>query len=439
MRRMETLPRRTFIKAAAATALAGSSLAHAAQPEKSPAKASGNPVLRIGLIGCGGRGTGAAVQALRADPNTTLVAMGDLFPDRLEGALANITKEMGEAAKDRIRITPDRKFLGFDAYQKVLAAGVDVVLLTTHPYARPIHLAAAIKADKHVFAEKPLAVDSTGLRAVLAAASEAKQKNLALQVGFCWRYAQAEKETFRRVNAGEIGEVTAVHSNYHTSTLSKYPRKPEWSDTEFQIRNWWHFTWVSGDHLVEQAVHSVDRLKWAMGDKLPLRCTALGGRAARTGPESGNAYDHFTVIYEFEGNRRGILTCRQIDNCTDDNSDYVYGTKGAAHVTGFAKIHKLMDLAGAETWKYTGESTDMYQNEHNQLFASIRSGQPINDGERGGHSTLMAIMGRLAAYTGKTVTWEQALNSKEDLIPANLALGPMPTPEIAIPGKTKLI
>ena len=345
---------------------------------------------------------------------------------------------MGETAKDRVKVTA--KFTGFDAYEKVLASGIDVAILTTHPYARPIHLAAAIKANKHVFAEKPLAVDSTGLRSVLASAAEAKQKNLALMVGFCWRYAEAERETFEHIKAGDIGDIVAVHSNYHTSTLSKFTKKPGWSDTEFQIRNWWHFTWVSGDHIVEQAVHSVDRLKWAMGDKLPVRCTGLGGRAATTGPESGNAYDHFTAIYEFEGGRRGILTCRQIDACSNDNSDYIYGSKGSAQVNGFNGTHWTKDLAGAETWKYQGESKDMYQNEHNQFFASIRSGHPINDGERGAQSTLMAIMGRMAAYTGQTITWEQALNSGEDLMPAKLELGPMSMPpDIAVPGKTKLV
>lgn len=407
-----------------------------APPGKAP---GGSQVLRIGVIGCGGRGTGAAVQALRADPNTVLVAAGDLFPDRLASGLANITKEMGDEGKDRITVTEKSRFTGFDAYQKVLASDIDVVLLTTHPYARPLHLAAAVKANKHVFAEKPLAVDATGLRSVLASAAEAKRKNLALQVGFCWRYANAEKETFRRITDGAVGDVVAVHSDYHTSTLSKYPRKPEWSDMEFQIRNWWHFTWVSGDHIVEQAVHSIDRLRWAFGDRVPLRCTGLGGRAARTGPESGNAYDHFTAIYEFEGGRRGILSCRQIDACSNDNSDYIHGTKGSAQVNGFTGTHSIRDLDGKETWKYTGPSTDMYQNEHDELFASIRKGTPINDAERGAASTLMAIMGRMAAYTGQTVTWDQVMNSKEDLSPPKYELGPLATPLVAVPGKTKLV
>jgi myo-inositol 2-dehydrogenase/D-chiro-inositol 1-dehydrogenase len=186
-------------------------------------------------------------------------------------------------------------------------------------------------------------------------------------------------------------------------------------------------------------VHSVDRLKWAMGDKLPVRCTGLGGRAATTGPESGNAYDHFTAIYEFDGGRRGILTCRQIDACANDNSDYVYGTRGCAHVNGFTKTHSIKNLENQETWKFAGESHDMYQNEHNQFFASIRSGHPINDGQRGAESTLMAIMGRMAAYTGQTVTWEQALNSKENLLPAKLEFGQMSMPPVAVPGKTKLV
>lgn len=432
------LDRRSFIKAAALASSAGllNLPARAAQPASPP---SGTQVLRIGVIGCGGRGTGATVEALRADPNTVLVAAGDLFPDRLASGIANITSEMGDAAPNRIKLSDATKFVGFDAYEKVLACDIDLVILTTHPYARPLHLAAAIKANKHVFAEKPLAVDSTGVRRVLAAAAEAKQKNLALQVGFCWRYASPERATFQRIQGGAIGQVLSVHSDYHTSTLTKHPRKPAWSDTEFQIRNWWHFTWVSGDHIVEQAVHSIDRLRWALGDPTPLRCTGLGARAARTGPESGNAYDHFTAIYEFEGARRGILTCRQIDACSNDNSDYIYASNGSAQVNGFTNTHVLRDLAGNELWKYTGPGNDMYQTEHDELFASIRKGTPINNAEHGATNTLMAIMGRMAAYTGQTVTWEQALNSKEDLLPPKLELGPLDTPPVAIPGKTKLI
>ena len=298
---------------------------------------------------------------------------------------------------------------------------------------------AAIEAGKHVFAEKPLAVDAPGIRSVLASAHLAKQKNLALQVGFCWRYAEAEKATFERINQGAVGDIVTVHSTYHTGTLSARPRQPQWSEMEFQLRNWWHFAWVSGDHIVEQAVHSIDRLAWALGDRLPLRCNALGGRAARTGEESGHAFDHFAVVYEYEGGRRCFHTCRQIDGCPSDNTDYIYGTKGSCTVNGWTPLHTIKDLAGKELWKYEGPKRDMYQNEHDALFASIRAGTPINDCERGANSTLMAIMGRMAAYTGQTITWEQAMNSQEDLSPARYEFSDLPKPPVAVPGKTKFV
>ena len=208
---------------------------------------------------------------------------------------------------------------------------------------------------------------------------------------------------------------------------------------EWQMRNWWHFTWISGDHIVEQACHSIDRLSWAMGDVDPVRCVSIGGRAARQGPESGHVFDHFAVIYEYADGRRGFHTCRQIDRCPSDNTDYIFGTNGRATVNGWTPQHELFDLDGRTKWKYDGPRRDMYQNEHDAMFASIRVGRPINDSEFMMRSTLMAIMGRMAAYTGQTVTWEQALNSKEDLTPANLAFGDMPMPPVAVPGLTKFV
>jgi len=434
------LDRRAFIRSAAAAVAVPSLLAGLAIPNR--AFAAGrvrSDTLKVGLIGCGGRGTGAAVQALRADPGTVLTSMGDLFADRLESSLKGITEELAESAPARVQVAPEHKFVGFDAYQKVIDSGVDVVLLCTVPHFRPIHLKAAIEAGKHVFAEKPLAVDAPGIRSVLASAHLAKQKNLALQVGFCWRYAEAEKATFERINQGAVGDIVTVHSTYHTGTLSARPRQPQWSEMEFQLRNWWHFAWVSGDHIVEQAVHSIDRLAWALGDRLPLRCNALGGRAARTGEESGHAFDHFAVVYEYEGGRRCFHTCRQIDGCPSDNTDYIYGTKGSCTVNGWTPLHTIKDLAGKELWKYEGPKRDMYQNEHDALFASIRAGTPINDCERGANSTLMAIMGRMAAYTGQTITWEQAMNSQEDLSPARYEFSDLPKPPVAVPGKTKFV
>jgi predicted dehydrogenase len=410
---------------------------HASMPMSGPAG-----TLRIGLIGCGGRGTGAAVQALRADANTTLVAMGDVFADRLDTSLAGITEELGDEAEARVDVPAERRFVGFDSYQKVIDAGVDVVLLCGYPAFRPAQLAAAIEAGKHVFAEKPLAVDGPGIRSVLASAKAAKDKNLALLVGFCWRHNPGMRAAYEHLHSGAIGQVTSVQTTYLTSTLSKRPRKPEWSDMEFQMRNWWHFAWISGDHIVEQACHSIDRLSWAMNDVTPARVVCLGGRAARSGPEHGDVFDHFAATFEYADGRRAHHTTRQIDGCPSDNTDYIEGTRGRAIINGWAPTYEFRDHAGGVTWKGTGtpeEAAKMYQFEHDALFRSIREGSPINDGERSANSCLMAIMSRMAAYTGQTISWEQALHSQQDLVPASLAFGPMPAPEVAIPGKTKFI
>jgi myo-inositol 2-dehydrogenase/D-chiro-inositol 1-dehydrogenase len=433
------LSRRRFVQSSAALAVFGggglASLAQAASPRRR------GSTLKVGLIGCGGRGTGAAVQTLNADPNAVLTAMGDVFPDRVNDSLNRLTQHFGDSAAQRIRVDDAQRFSGFDAYQKVIDSGVDVVLLTTPPGFRPAHLKAAVDAGKHVFCEKPVAVDAPGIRSVLESAKLAEQKKLAIVCGFCWRYSTAEREAFKKVSDGEIGDIITVHSTYHTSTLGKRPRKPEWSDMEFQLRNWWHFIWLAGDHLVEQACHSVDRLAWATGDKTPARCVGLGGRAARSGPEHGNVFDHFTVIYEYDDGRRCFLTTTQIDNTPADNTDYIYGRNGYIEVCGFKPLHLMKNAAGEVTWKYDGPYNDMYQSEHDELFASIRAGQPINDGTWMAHSTMMAIMGRMAAYTGQTITWDQAMASQEDLSPAagRLALGDLPVAPVAVPGVTKFV
>lgn len=437
---VDSLSRRDFVRLSAGT-VAGAMLAG------SPALASSGPSrstqpLKVGVIGCGGRGTGAAVQALRADSNCILHAMGDVFADRLSSSLKAITEEMGDDAPGKVQVPAERQFTGFDNYHKVIESGVDVVLITGYPAFRPEHYRAAIAAGKHVFAEKPLAVDSPGIRLVLETAEKARQKNLASLVGFCWRFNTGMKGAFDRLHSGAIGDVVSAHTTYHTSTLSKRPRKPEWSDLEFQMRNWWHFTWISGDHIVEQAIHSVDRLAWAMNDKMPTKVTCLGGRAARSGPEHGDVFDHFAAIYEYDDGRRAFHTCRQIDGCPSDNTDYIHGSSGSAIINGWVPTYHFKDKSNAITWTGPGKPEDasaMYQNEHDDLFRSIREGKPINDVERGANSTLMAIMARMAAYTGQTVSWQQAMESKESLVPDKLEFGPFPTPEVAIPGKRKLI
>lgn len=434
-----SISRRNFVLSAAALPLASSLLAShessAALPDDS------TRTLRIGLIGCGGRGTGAAVQALRADPNTTLVAMGDVFADRLQTSLTGINEEMAEEAAKRVQVPTEKQFVGFDSYQKVIDSDVDVVLITGYPAFRPVQLAAAIAAGKHVFAEKPLAVDAAGIRSCLESARVAKEKNLALMVGFCWRHNPGMKAAFEKVASGGVGDIVSVHTTYHTSTLTKRPRKPEWTEMEFQLRNWWHFAWISGDHIVEQAIHSIDRMAWAMGDRLPARVNCLGGRAARTGEESGDVFDHFAAIYEYDDGTRAFHTTRQIDSCPSDNTDYVYGTKGRCTINGWAPIYEIRNRKNEVEWKGNGtpeEASQMYQFEHNELFKSIREGKPINDGERSANSCMMAIMARMAAYTGQTVTWDQALNAEDKMVPDNLAFGNAPPVNIPVPGKTKI-
>lgn len=417
--------RRDFVKASA-TAAAAITLPAWAVP-------MGNDRIRVGLIGCGGRGTGAAAQALNADPAVVITAMGDVFADRIASSHGSLAAHF----KERIDVPEDKRFSGFDNYEKVIDSGVDVVLLCAPPHFRPAHLAAAVQAGKHVFCEKPMAVDAPGVRSVLASAAEAKARNLSLVAGFCWRYSAPERAIYGEVLDGAIGEVVSVHTTYHAGPIQPPARKPEWSEMEWQLRNWWHYTWVSGDHIVEQACHSIDKINWAMGGRLPLRATALGGRQARAEqPEGvfGNVFDNFSVIYEYDGDLRCFHTCRQIANTPFDNTDHITGTNGTCFVNGWAPMHIIK---GARNWTYEGPRPNMYQVEHDELFASIRSGTPINDGEWMACSTMMSILGRMAAYTGQTITWEQAMNSTQSLTPARYAFGDLAAAPVAVPGVTR--
>jgi predicted dehydrogenase len=437
---MSELTRRDFLASSVLTIPTFAGVVSIPAALHAAAYPGGRSTLRVGLVGCGGRGTGAAVQALRADPGAVLVAMGDVFPERLQSCHAAVTRAMGDQAAERVRVPDEHRFAGFDACRRVLDAGVDVVLLATYPAFRPAHLRDAVEVGAHVFAEKPVAVDGPGVRSALESARLAQEKRLACVVGFCWRFNEGMAATFDRVHAGALGRLLTVHTTYHTGTLGRRPREAHWSDLEFQMRNWWHFTWLSGDHIVEQAVHSIDRLMWAMSDQPPLRVNCLGGRAARSGPEHGNVFDHFAAVYEYPDGRRTFHTCRQIDRCPSDNTDYIYGEQGWCVVNGWQPTYSIRDHDGRETWSYSGPVGDMYQNELNALFESIRKGEPLNDLTRGAHSTLAAIMARQSAYTGQTVTWQQAMNSRESLVPETLDWNtPPPTPEVAVPGITRFI
>jgi myo-inositol 2-dehydrogenase / D-chiro-inositol 1-dehydrogenase len=426
-----TTTRREFLKA---SALVGGALA---APAILPGNIFAKPnsdTLRIGLIGCGGRGSQAASQALHADDNVVLTALGDVFDEQLQKSLHGL--EAGNPNK--VKVPPEKRFVGLDAYQKVIDSGVDVVLLATPPGFRPLHLKAAIDAGKHVFCEKPMATDAPGVRSVLESAAAAKEKGLSLVAGFCWRYDAPRREFYKRIHDGAIGEIRAIYATYYTGPVKPMPsasaRPSGMGDLEWQLRNWYNFAWLSGDGLVEQACHSVDKIAWALKDQPPLNAVAVGGR--QTPNNEGNIFDHMFVAYEFPNDVRAFLGQRQIGNCYGDNSDYLMGSEGTAKSGWNPPIIK-----GKEKWRYkeSGPKGDMYQTEHNELFASIRNGKPINDGSWMAQSTLMGIMARMAAYTGQEVTWEQAMNSTEKIVPDHfdwkmkLDIAPM-----AMPGVTRL-
>jgi predicted dehydrogenase len=418
--------RRDFLKTSAVAAAAAA---------VGPVHAANTEVLRIGLVGCGGRGTGAASQALHADPNVKLVAMADAFQDRLEFSLSTLKRD--EAVAQKIDVKPERCFVGFDAYQKLLNCGVDVVLLTTPPGFRPLHLKAAVEAGKHIFAEKPVAVDALGVRSVLATVAAARQKGLSLVSGLCLRYDYGFREMARRLHDGAVGDILALQANDYRGSNWGKARQPGWTDMQYQMRNWYNFTWLSGDFNVEQHVHFLDVCAWMMRDRYPVKAIGLGGRQVRTAPEYGHIYDHFSVVYEYADGARLFSNCRQQKGCKGDMSAQVFGTKGRADIS--ERKNGLVIRAGRE-WVYDGKSPNMYQVEHDELFAGIRSGKPINNGEYMAHSTLLAIMGRMAAYTGQVITWEQALNSKEDLTPARYDWDlELPVPPVAMPGLTKFV
>ena len=433
----ETTPivttRREFLKT---SALVGGALAAPAiLPGNLFAKANSD-TLRIGLIGCGGRGSGAASQALSADNNVALVAMGDAFEDRLQSGLKNLRTSHAE----KVTVTPEKCFVGLDAYEKVIDSGVDVVILATPPGFRPAHLKAAVAAGKHVFCEKPITTDATSVHSVLATAEKTKQKNLSLVAGFCYRYNNGVRAIMQQIHDGSIGEIRALYTTYNTGYVwSPFARQPDWTEMQCQVKNWYYYTWLSGDHITEQAVHSIDKMAWAMKDVPPVKCIAHGGRQVRTGPEFGNIFDHFSVVYDYPNGVRGFHFSRQQPGCFNDNSDYIMGSDGVAHIV--RAFSGPFVVKGKQNWRFKEEKpSDMYQNEHDELFASIRSGKPINDGVRMAHSTLLAIMGRMAAYTGQEVTWEQALNSKEDLLPPKMSWdAPVSVLPVAMPGETKLV
>ncbi|MCA9276042.1 MAG: Gfo/Idh/MocA family oxidoreductase [Phycisphaerales bacterium] len=435
------MSRRSFTAASAAIGAA----AIFARPSFGFVNTRVDQILKVGVVGCGGRGTGAVIQALQADPGTVLWAMGDVFADKIEpclgyvrNAMLDLDDEQGTDKWAKKVQVESRQFSGLDAIHKVLASGVDVMILTTPPGFRPEHLRASVEAGKHVFCEKPVAVDATGVRSVLESARMASQKSLSLMSGFCWRYQDQVRETFEKLHAGGIGDLHTIQTTYNTTGwVAPKVRKPEWSDAEFQLRNWQYFTPLSADHVAEQAVHAIDWIAWAMKDQPPLRCFAVGGRQTREErPETGNVWDHFSIIYEYGNGVRAYHMCRHWPNTPSDNSAYFLGSAGNCTMQPWNGTHVI---EGESPWKGSAGGNDMYQREHDVLFKAIRDASPVNDGVFMSHSSLLAIMGRMAAYTGQVVTWDQALNSSENLNEQPWELDARSTPQRPMPGKTALI
>ncbi|MDI1290564.1 MAG: Gfo/Idh/MocA family oxidoreductase, partial [bacterium] len=390
--------------------------------------------VRIGVIGCGGRGTGAAVNALEAHESTRIVALADLFGDRLNSSAGELSSEDSKSQfGDRGVVAESRRYTGFNAYKQLLAeSDINVVILATSPHFRPIHFAAAIEAGKHVFMEKPVAVDPAGVRKVIEAGALADTKNLSVVSGTQRRHESSYLAAMERIRGGDIGDAVSARCYWNQGGLWVHNRKPEYSDIEWQCRNWLYFTWLSGDHICEQHIHNLDVVNWAMNAN-PVRCLGLGGRQVRTGEEYGNIFDHFAIEYEYPGGKTMTSMCRQIEGTPGRCEETIVGTKGSI----------TMRSGGAEIkngWKFSGKNRNPYVQEHVDLLASVRGdGTHLNEAKRVAESTLTAIMGRMSCYTGQEVTWDQAMKSSLDLSPKAYEFGDHPVAPVSVPGKTKLV
>ncbi|MBM4100152.1 MAG: Gfo/Idh/MocA family oxidoreductase [Planctomycetes bacterium] len=386
---------------------------------------SGGRELTVGVIGCGGRGGGAAFDALKAGPKVRIVALGDVFEERVRGVAAGLAR----AQPDRGTVPDSRQFHGFDAYRKVLATDCDIVVLATAPGFRPAHYAAAIDAGKHVFFEKPVAVDPSGVRTVLEASARAAERRLCVVTGTQRRHERCYLEAMALVQDGAIGRPIAAACYWNQGGLWHKDPDPKLSEMENQVRNWLYHTWLSGDHIVEQHVHNIDVVNWAMGGP-PVRCVATGGRQARTEPIFGAINDHFSVHYEYEGDRLCASMCRQQEGTDGRVDEVIHGTEGTL-LTSSGRA----EIRGRFRWTFAGDNPNPYVQEHVDLQEAVRGNAPyLNEGKRIAESTMTAILGRMAAYTGKDLSFAAALADPMDLVPKDPKPGPGVMQTVAIPG-----
>jgi predicted dehydrogenase len=421
--------RRTFLKK---SAVATAGLTAGLMGSTNFAYAGADGVLRVGLVGCGGRGTGAARDAVEGAPEVEIVAMGELFEDRLTRS----REALGEAVGASLKVTDDTCFVGFDAYKRVIESDVDMVILATPPAFRPQHLRACIEAGKHVFMEKPVSVDPVGTRHILETARMADEKGLSVVAGTLYRRQPSFMKAVERIHDGAIGELVAAQEYYMTGPVWLRERKPGMSDMEWQCLNWYYFTWLSGDHIVEQFVHNLDVINWVFQGH-PESAYASGGRLKRIQPEYGHIYDHFAVEFTYSNGARVQAMCRQMANCQTRVENRIVGSSGVADVNPARSLIKAHD--GREIFRMDERGNNAYVQEHTDLINAIREGTPINETEQIAHSTLTAILGRESAYTGQLVTWDEILNSSQSLVPGEISFDvPAPKAEVPIPGVTSI-
>jgi predicted dehydrogenase len=433
--------RRSFLKSTS-TAVAGGALLSALPVERFALGASPGDTIRVALVGCGGRGRGAAAQALKTVGDVKLVAVADAFKNSLESGLKSVQSELKDRP-ERLAVTEETKFVGLDAYKQAIALA-DLVVIATPPGFRPIHFEEAVRQGKHVFMEKPVAVDAPGVRKVLAAAAEAKKRDLKVGVGLQRRHQAGYIETVKRLQDKAAGDILAMRVYWNGGPVGPKARRADLekalgrppTEMEYQIRNWYMFNWVCGDHIVEQHIHNLDVANWVLNG-YPIRAWGMGGRAYQKGPDSGEIFDHHAVQYEYANGVRVFSECRQIPGCWNSVSEHVHGTKGASNVGGYT-------ITGENAWKYRGGGKDPYQQEHDDLFDAIRHDKPFNEAEYGALSSMTAILGRMCTNSGKEISWEEAMKSNLDLMPAEFTWDAKPKvlPDengiypYAIPGKT---
>jgi len=409
-----TITRRKFVKG---TAISAGAIMTGALPASASAFVQGSDTLKLAVVGCGGRGTGAANQALQADKNVELVAMADAFMDQVDKSLEDLSKVYG---KDRIKVTDETKFAGFDAYRHAIDQA-DVVILATTPGFRPIHFKYAVDQDKHIFMEKPLATDAYGIRSVLETAKLAKEKKLNVVVGLQRHYQNSYNAVVKMIHGGDIGQIVSGQVYWDGSGVWVRERQPDQTEMEYQMRNWYYFNWLCGDHIVEQHIHNLDVANWFIGE-YPATAQGMGGREVRKGKDNGQIFDHHFVEFTYPGGAVIASQSRHQKDCFNRIAEAFQGTKGTIYTSG--NVGKMMDYTGSTIYMHDGEDDpNPYQTEHDKLFASIRKGEVINNAEYGAKSTMTAIMGRMATYSGKMLTWEEALNSSIRIVPDESDLG----------------